>query len=69
MPDTEGFLNIFSNSLFSTVGSAGHLQGRMKKIILPEQRVFVCQKALPSTVIKNAGRVFNISIQSTLCLE
>lgn len=69
MLDTKGFLTIFSKSLFSLAGIVGHLQGRMKKIILPEQRQFVCQKAFPSTVIKTAGHIFNVSAQFTLCLE
>lgn len=69
MLDTEGFLNIFSNSLFSPAGIAGHLQGRMQQTILPEQRGFFCQKTFPSTIIKTAGHIFNIGAQSTLCLE
>lgn len=67
--DTEGFLTIFSNNLFSLAGIVGHLQGRMKQIILPEQRQFVCQKAFPSTVNKTAGHIFNVSAQFILCLE
>lgn len=69
MLDTEGFLNIFSNTFFSPAGIAGHLQARMQQIILPEQREFACQKAFPSTVIKTPGHIFSISAQSTLCLE
>lgn len=69
MLDTEGFLNIFSNSLFSQAGIAGHFLGRVQQIIVPEQREFICQKAFPSTVIKTEGHIFNVSAQSTLCLE
>lgn len=69
MLDMEEFLNIFSNSLFSQGGIADDFQGRVQKIIVPEQREFVCQKAFPSTVIKTEEHIFNISAQSTLCLE
>lgn len=69
MLDTEGFLTIIINSLFSLAGIVGHLQGRTKQIILPEQRQFVRQKAFPSTIIKTTGHIFNVSAQFTLCLE
>lgn len=62
---TEGFLTIFSNSLSSIAGIVGHLQGRTKQIILPEQRQFVCQKAFPLESSRLQG-IFLMSMLSSL---
>lgn len=64
--DSEGFLNIFSNSLFSLAAIAGRHQEGMQQIILPEQRQSVSQNAFPSTVMKTAGCIL-ISVLSPLC--